>query len=144
MISGSDNSFLKTGVKIVINQSAYGAFHLPKPISPDEKVTGKRLAQLRKSKGFTQSDLSDQLGVTQSMISDYENGVMRLHADLLIQLAKLLKISTDEILGLKLSKQTMRPHNKRLTKRLEALEKLPKRDMDALLRTIDAFVERAH
>ena len=46
----------------------------------DEKAIGKRLRDLRKRQGMTQAELAAELGVNQSAVSDYEKGVVRIHA----------------------------------------------------------------
>ena len=112
-----------------------------KDISPTERAIGQRCAKLRKAKGLTQKELAQKLGVTQSVVSDYERGALRLHGELIIQLATILGAATDELLGLSAEPITEAPA-RRLLKRMQAIEKLPKRDQDALLRTIDAFVVR--
>lgn len=104
---------------------------------------GNRLAQLRKEKGITQAELSEQLGISQPMASDYERGKLRLHGELIVQLSEILKVSADEILGLNGAKPKKAAKNRRLTNRLQAIDQLPKRDQDALFRTIDAFISRA-
>jgi hypothetical protein len=61
-----------------------------------------------------------------------------------VQLAEILGVSADEILGLKASDRTERStRNRRLLRQVQALEKLSKRDQQALLRTIDAFLAKA-
>jgi hypothetical protein len=53
-------------------------------------------------------------------------------------------VVVDEILGLKASDRTERStRNRRLLRQVQALEKLSKRDQQALLRTIDAFLAKA-
>ena len=70
-------------------------------ISPvDEKLIGTRLRELRKRRGMTQVELAQELGITQSQISDYENGAVRLHGALLAAFAKALNATSDELLGL--------------------------------------------
>lgn len=122
-----------------------GALALAKPVAPTTaQQAGRRLALLRKEKGITQKELAERLGVTQSMISDYENGAMRLHVSLIAQLTQILGASADDLLGLKPEAQSAGAlKNRRLARRLQAIEKLSKRDQDALLRTIDAFVSKA-
>lgn len=104
---------------------------------------GERIARLRKDRGLTQKELADQLNVSQPVVSDYENDVIRIPADVVIQLAAVLNVSSDELLGLKGSDTTKGIQNRRLNRRLVAIEKLNKRDQEALLRTIDAFVSKA-
>jgi transcriptional regulator with XRE-family HTH domain len=102
------------------------------------------LVKLRKEKGITQKELADLLGVTQPLVSNYETGELRLHGDLIVQLAKILGTTADELLGLeKSAKEAGTIKNKRLLRKVKEIEKLPKRDQEALLRTIEAFLSKA-
>jgi transcriptional regulator with XRE-family HTH domain len=109
------------------------------------KETGARLAAARKARGITQIDLSAQLGITQSMLSKYERGGLRLHGALIVRIAELLAMSTDELLGVKVVApppiQTLK--DRRLRRRIQQIDRLSKRDREALVRTIDAFLARA-
>jgi transcriptional regulator with XRE-family HTH domain len=107
------------------------------------ETVGERLARLRRERGLTQVELAQQLGTAQPVISDYERGLLRLNGDVIVQLAKILSVSADELLGLDQSKQTTSVKNRRLLRRLQELEHLPRRDQEALLRTIDAFLRKA-
>ena len=112
--------------------------------SDSEKKTdaafGKRLARIRKERGFTQIELAEQTGIIQPVLSDYERGKLRPHPETLIRLAKALHVSADEILGLAAAARKSLPINRRFLRRLQAVDTLPKRDQEALLRTIDAFL----
>ena len=107
------------------------------------ETIGRRLARLRKERGITQTELAAQLGVTQSHVSEWERGNLRLHGELIAKIAQHLSVSADELLGL--TSADDRPHapNRRLVRRLRDFDKLPKRDQEALLRTIDAFLSKA-
>jgi transcriptional regulator with XRE-family HTH domain len=115
-----------------------------KPRSEAEKradtALGKRLARLRKERGYTQVELAEKTGVVQVIISDYERGKLRPHPDMIVRLAKAMQISADELLGLSAPQANTPPVNRRFLRRLQAVDKLPKRDQEALLRTIDAFL----
>jgi transcriptional regulator with XRE-family HTH domain len=117
------------------------------PRSPEEKSSdvtlGKRLATLRKERGFTQVELAEKVGVIQPIISDYERGRLRPHPDMLVRLAGALNISSDELLGIATAPTASPAINRRFLRRLQAVDKLPKRDQDALLRTIDAFLSKS-
>ncbi len=105
---------------------------------------GERIVRLRKEKGITQIELAAALGVTQPVVSDYERGEIRLHGELIIQLAKILGTSADELLGLEKQPKGSGPiRNRRLLRRVKEIEKLPRRDQEALLRTIEAFLAKA-
>jgi transcriptional regulator with XRE-family HTH domain len=107
---------------------------------------GARLARLRKERGITQAELAQRLGISQPMVSDYERGALRLHGELILELTAILDVTADELLGRPGeadSRDPSRARNRRLMRRLQRVEALPKRDQDALMRTIDAFLARA-
>jgi len=110
----------------------------------DAETLGGRIARLRREKGMTQLELAERLRVSQPVVSDYENNLIRLPADTVVQIAAILGASTDELLGLKApSAQGGGIKNRRLYRRLQEIEKLPRRDQEALLRTIEAFISKA-
>ena len=102
---------------------------------------GKRIAALRKERGYTQVELAEQLGGIQAIISDYERGKLRPHPDMIVRLAKALRVSTDEMLGVKPPSKNGATVSRRVLRRLQAIDGLPKRDQDALFRTIDVFLQ---
>ena len=106
------------------------------------ETIGQRMARLRRERGITQVELAEMLGVPQPMISAYENGGLRLHGELIVELAGILDVSADQLLGLKETKNGA-PKNGRLLRKLQQLELLPRRDQQALMRTIEAFLQRA-
>jgi len=104
---------------------------------------GERIARLRKARGMTQAELAQQIEVSQNVISNYEAGTVRLSADMAIKLAKALKVSTDELLGVKNSSENEALPSRRILRRLARFDTLPKRKQDALLQTIDAVLKSA-
>lgn len=115
--------------------------------TPNPETLGARIARLRREKGLTQAELAEQLHVSQPVVSDYENDVIRLPADVLTRIAQLLSASTDELLGMKSTPRGAPTgggyiKNRRLYRRMQEIEKLPRRDQDALLRTIEAFISK--
>ena len=61
---------------------------------------GKRLRELRRSRGWTQSQLSSRLGLTKSVISAYETALRYPSYDILIRIASLFGVSVDYLLGI--------------------------------------------
>jgi len=108
----------------------------------DEKAIGARIRELRKRQGMTQTELAAELGINQSAVSDYEKGIVRMHAAMLAGVAKALKASADEILGLEKAKPNGHPVDRRFLRRIEKLDRLSRRDQQALLGTIDAFLTK--
>ena len=109
------------------------------PDSEDLRI-GLRLKEARISRGIQQKDLAARLAMDQSALSRYERGEMRLPSSLLGRIARALKVSTDEILGLKETKNGIVVRDKRFLKRLYAIDTLPERQKDALLTTIDGLL----
>ena len=58
---------------------------------------GNLLAAARLKANITQSQLAEQLGIRQNMISDYERGKRRLSPSMAKRIAKTLKIKVDRI-----------------------------------------------
>jgi len=110
----------------------------------DAETLGGRVARLRREKGMTQIELAERLRVSQPVISDYENDVIRLPADTVAQIAEVLGASADELLGLKatVAHAAGGIKNRRLYRRMQQIEQLPRRDQEALLRTIEAFISK--
>lgn len=83
--------------------------------------------------------MAERVDLIQVLVSDYERGKLRLNADVLIRFARALDVTSDELLGLTKT-EIEEPLPRRFTRRLRVVQTLPKRDQDALLRTIDAFI----
>lgn len=117
---------------------------LGKYIAPvDEQTIARRLRELRKRRGLTQVELAKRVGIDQTLLSTYERGTVRLHGAMVAALAKALRSTSDEILGLKESKENGHMKDRRFLRRLEQIDRLPRRKKDALLTTIDAFLKNS-
>ena len=60
---------------------------------------GDRIKLLRKEMELTQTQLAQRLGVDRSTISKYECGERQIPIGSLVPLAKILRVSTDYLLG---------------------------------------------
>lgn len=60
---------------------------------------GARLAQVRADAGYSQSGLADEVGTSQSAISQMESGERQPSFDMLRRLARALGVSTAHLLG---------------------------------------------
>jgi transcriptional regulator with XRE-family HTH domain len=56
---------------------------------------GSRVRIRRTSRGMTQQDLSDLLGIDRDNLAAYEAGVERINAKILFQIARLLDVRPD-------------------------------------------------
>lgn len=67
----------------------------------EQTTMGKRIMTLRKEKGLTQEQLAERLNVSPQAVSKWENDVSCPDISIIPQLAEVLGISTDELLGVK-------------------------------------------
>ncbi len=101
---------------------------------------GKRLANLRKEAGYTQTELAKELGVTQRMISYYEGHTEYPPSALLPSLAHLLGVTSDELLGITPIKKSKKPDT-RIQRRMAQIEKMNAAKRRQVLQIIDTFIE---
>lgn len=60
---------------------------------------GKKIKKLRRKNDLTQEKLADQLGVSYQTVSKWETGVTSPDLSLIVPLARLFKVTTDELFG---------------------------------------------
>ena len=111
---------------------------------PTRKPTafGKRVAAARQRRGLTQEQLANLIGVSQRMIDYYERRATNVKTEVVIKLAHALKISSDELLGIKPIKD--RPGRKsKLSRQLEQLERLPRSKQQAILQVLEMALKSA-
>lgn len=66
-----------------------------------------RIRNLREDNDFKQSDIANQLGLSQPQYQRYESGKRQIPIDILIQLSKIYDVSVDYLLGLSNSKKAL-------------------------------------
>lgn len=120
------------------------------PTVPKRRITsreaetfGQRLARLRKAAGFSQRDLAAEIDISQRMVAYYERQADNPPAHVLPQISKALRVSADELLGLKASVKASKPTDTRLWRRFKQVEKLPPQDRRQVAQFIDALLDRS-
>jgi transcriptional regulator with XRE-family HTH domain len=102
---------------------------------------GERLASLRKAAGFTQVELAAEVGITQRMVAYYEAPGAQPPAHLLPQLAQVLGMSVDVLLGLAEPRQPKKIATNRLERQLLEIEKLDPKAKRQITQLLDSFIE---
>jgi transcriptional regulator with XRE-family HTH domain len=102
---------------------------------------GARLAALRQAKGMTQLELGAAVGVSNRVIAYYEADDAQPPGAMLVDLARALTVSTDELLGVTPVREKTPPKTARLLKRLRRIEELPPADQRAVLKLVDAMLD---
>jgi transcriptional regulator with XRE-family HTH domain len=106
---------------------------------------GKRLAQIRTLRGFSQRELAQRVNVVQAVVSDYEVGKLRITAEAALRLAAALEVPIQELLQTDTPPEVVqqRKPSRKVLERLERIESLSRRKQDAILMTIDHFLNSA-
>lgn len=118
------------------------------PADPRKAVNlalGKRLAELRTLRGISQRELAERVGVVQVVVSNYEIGKLRLTAEVALRFAAALDVPIQDLLltGTPPGIVQQRKPSRKVLERLEKIESLPRRKQDAILMTIDHFLNSA-
>ena len=64
-----------------------------------KETFGQRFARLRKSKGYTQEQIADKVNISYQAVSKWENDISSPDISILGELANILGVTTDELLG---------------------------------------------
>jgi transcriptional regulator with XRE-family HTH domain len=94
----------------------------------------------RQRRAMTQAKLGQAVGVSNRVIAYYEGDEAQPPGAMLVDLATTLKVTSDELLGIKPIKEKASPKKARLLKRLEKVDELPPADQRAVLKFVDALV----
>lgn len=108
--------------------------------SLDKENFGSRLSRIRRSKGFTQKDLGEKIGVSQRVVAYYEKETEHPPAHHLPLIAKSLEVSMEELMGLKSIKENLSPKNPKLWRRLRKIDKLPVKEQKILIHYLDKLL----
>jgi transcriptional regulator with XRE-family HTH domain len=107
---------------------------------------GTVLKKVRKSRGVTQLQLAEKLGVTQATVARYEKGIMTPEVKRVTQIAKMLDVSVQELFEEKEVRaldQAQRTHgNSRQARMEELFKKLPPSDQKAILKNTEWLAEK--
>ena len=68
---------------------------------------GNKIRYFRELRGLTQTELGRLIGVSNSRISNWEQGINRPDADILVLLCQSLDVSADELLDIDVSRITL-------------------------------------
>jgi transcriptional regulator with XRE-family HTH domain len=112
----------------------------PKPLPQTDIPVGKRIARIRKLRGFSQEALAEIMGISQKQMTDYETCRVHLNEEMITRFALTLKVSSDELLGLKALHVKGDPPTLRDTRRLRELMRLPEAKKRAVFKILDDLI----
>jgi ribosome-binding protein aMBF1 (putative translation factor) len=96
---------------------------------------GERLMQARKKKGISQEDLAKMLNTKGPVIGRYERDEMRPSIDAATNMAQLLEVSLDWLVGI-----TNVELDSNSLKRIQDIDKLNLKDKELVFEFLDSFI----
>src|ERR1044072_7318866 len=93
MLSSVAGECVESGSDEMSRQEA----ELPGTSDPLDVEIGARLRQVRRSRGHSQVELADQLGVSFQQVQKYERGTNRLSGSMMVRACRFLKINPKEL-----------------------------------------------
>jgi len=103
---------------------------------------GERVRGLRKTQHLTQGQLAELLGVSQQLVAFYERGHKRIPIDLLPEVARLLGVRVEELLGLD-QRAARRGPMPKFQQQLERINRLPRTKQRFVMEMLDAVLTQA-
>jgi transcriptional regulator with XRE-family HTH domain len=116
--------------------------HPLEPIAISSKDIGYRIMTLRKAKGLTQTQLAEQIGITQHVLSNYEIGRCAITVEMLVRFSLALECSTDQLIGLN-HPINLPALSIKLMHRLKQIETLPTDRQKKVLQNLENILEMA-
>lgn len=103
---------------------------------------GRRLAALRKGKGWTQPKLAQKLEITLAALIYYERKAENPSASIVSKAAKIFNVTSDELLGVTVTPEPERPGPpSQIEERLTAIRNLTKDKQKVVLQLLDSFLQ---
>jgi len=107
---------------------------------PEQNIVTRfksNLKRLRKERGFSQRELARKIGVSQRLITYYEDRAIDIPLSKVEVLSKALEVSVAQLLDMKVCNDEITHVDIRILKKVRQIQELPKRAQDALIHTIN-------
>ena len=101
-----------------------------------EQILGRRIQLIRKSKGYTQQQFSEMVGLSTNYLSDVERGKSSVRLDKLVTIINMLDCSADDVFA-DVIKSGYKIRSSRLTERIEAL---PPNERERVFAVLDTLI----
>lgn len=118
-------------------------------MTPEDKQLyqhlGQRISEARKSLGLTQTQVAEQLGLSQQTMAHYEVGRLRIALSTLLPLSQLLQMSVDELLHGEeaIKSAAKRGPTSKLHQQIEKISQLPRAKQKFVMDMLDTVIQQA-
>lgn len=103
---------------------------------------GQRLAAAREQKGFSQKQVADLLGMKQQSYAVWERRSMALRPDQLVQVARLLEVSVDALVGHQSRPPRAAGPAGKARRFFDAISKLPRHQQEKVFSLLAPFIDQ--
>ncbi len=98
---------------------------------------GERITQLRKQFNLSQEELAKKIGVSRTIIGNYERNTNTPSIEVLIKIAKTFNVTVDYLIG----ETELSSYDKDILKRIEDINKLDKNTKEHLFFLVDNVIQ---
>ena len=129
------------------HQTQLYAGYMPagRPTTKEAPAFGKRLAELRKARGWTQPDLAELLGVTVKTITYYERSASNPTAKTIDKIAEVFDVAPSEFIG-DLDRRSRKRKSgppSRLQRLFDQLSKLPRSKQKVVTDMLEGYLQKS-
>lgn len=111
-----------------------------RPATRERTPFGQRLHTLREQAGLSQQQLAERLGLTQRAYAHWERNPVALRPDQLLNLAQVLNVSVDELVGTNGTRKRGSGPTGKMKLLFEAASRLPRNQQQKLAAIIEPFI----
>lgn len=116
-------------------------------MAPEDKsfyrALGQRIAQFRKAQNLTQTQLAEQLGISQQTLAHYEVGRLRVAVAMLPPLAQVLSVTVNDLLEeTPRSAPAKRGPASKLAQQVEQIRALPRTKQRFVMEMLDTVIQQ--
>lgn len=98
---------------------------------------GERITQLRKQFSLSQEDLAKKIGVSRTIIGNYERNTNTPSIEVLVKIAKTFNVSVDYLIG----EGALSSYDKDVLKRIEDINELDNDTKEHLFFLVDNIIQ---
>lgn len=107
------------------------------------KDFGPRLRELREARNLSQREVADLLAIDYMQVYRYEKGLNLPSAETAVKLARILQVTTDELLtGERHGPERPKIRSPKLFDRFQSLDQLPKEKQEMAVQLLDAILSQ--
>lgn len=111
-----------------------------RPSKRERSAFGQRLHAAREALGLSQAQLAEKLGITQPSYADWERYSVALRPEQLVQLARLLQVSVEHLLGIEKQRARGSGPVGKMRQLFEAAASLPRNQQQKIVDILQPFV----